>query len=219
MADRGLDPVRASFDAIAEGYASEFADELDRKPFDARLLADFAVAHPGATALDLGCGAAGHIGRALQDRGLSVTGVDFSPASIESARRLNPGMAFVVADIRALPNPDASVDVVSAFYCLIYGTDDDVVAALSEVRRVLRPGGEFLASVHGARDDRPRDEHFEEWHGIPIDTTMRYTTPALFATLVERAGLMVDELRARDPYEFEHPTRRIYVRAHVPGVA
>jgi hypothetical protein len=42
---------------------------------------------------------------------------------------------------------------------------------------------------------------------------MRYTTPATFATLAERAALRVDEVRLRDPYPFEHPTRRVYLRA------
>ena len=211
------DAIRRSFDSIAETYAREFAGELDRKPFDRELLTGFASSlTPGATALDLGTGAAGHIGRFLADRGFVVTGIDLSPGAIESARRLNPGMTFVVADVRSLPLADASVDAVVGFYCLIYGTDDDVVTALSEARRVLRPGGRLLVSVHGALDDRPRDETSTDFHGIPVDITMRYTTPATFASLAERAGLRIDELRARDPYEFELQSRRIYLLASKP---
>jgi SAM-dependent methyltransferase len=212
--DGGLEPVRRSFDAIAEAYAAEFRDELARKPFDRALLEAFAAGLPaGAPVLDLGCGAGGHVGRFVHDRGPSVTGVDFSAESIEIARRLNPGMSFIAADFRALPVADGSVDGIVAFYCLIYGGDDDILAALGECRRVLRPGGRLLAAVHGAIDDAVRTGHFDEFQGIPVDITMRETTPALFAGLAERAGLQVHELRARDPYPEEHATRRIYLTA------
>jgi ubiquinone/menaquinone biosynthesis C-methylase UbiE len=130
--------VRVSFDAIAEAYAQAFADELSRQPFDRERLDDLAAAtRPDGHVLDLGTGAGGHIGRYLADRGLNVTGVDFSARSIEIAQRLNPGMTFQVADIRSLPFADDSIAAIAAFYCLIYGTDDDVVAALRECRRVL----------------------------------------------------------------------------------
>jgi hypothetical protein len=59
-----VDDVGRSFDAIAEAYARAFADELERKPFDCELLIRFASTQPaGATVLDIGTGAAGHIGR------------------------------------------------------------------------------------------------------------------------------------------------------------
>ncbi len=212
------DSIRRSFDAAAETYAREFADELDRKPFDRELLAGFASnLPPGAGVLDVGTGAGGHIGRFLADRGLVVTGIDLSPGAIEVARRLNPTMSFVVADFRSLPVPEASVDAVVGFYCYIYGTDEDIIQALGEARRALRPGGRLLAAIHGALDDRPRIEAFADFNGIPVDITMRYTTPAAFATLVERAGLRIVELQARDPYEFEHQSRRLYLMAVVPA--
>jgi SAM-dependent methyltransferase len=207
---RGLETIRRSFDEMADAYAREFGAELDRKPFDRALLETFAAeVGDGRLVLDLGCGAAGHVGRFVADRGPRVTGVDFSAASIDLARRLNPAMAFVVADIRALPLPDASVAGITAFYCLIYGTDDDVVAALAEARRVLQPGGRLLAAVHGGEGT----QHFGEFLGIQIDVTLRHTTPDALALLARRAGLAVVEVVARDPYADELPTRRIYLRA------
>jgi SAM-dependent methyltransferase len=213
-----LESVRRSFDAIADAYAREFRDELSRKPLDRALLEAFAADLPvGAAVLDLGCGGGGQIGRFVHDRGPSVTGVDFSDASIESARRLNPGMSFVVADFRAMPFGDGSVDGIVAFHCLIYGGDKDVLGALRECRRVLRPGGRLLAAVHGTIDGGAREGHFDDFHGIAVDITMRETTPALFAGLAEAAGLRVEELRARDPYPEEHATRRIYLTASRPA--
>jgi SAM-dependent methyltransferase len=211
------DEIRRSFDAIADSYAAEFADELDRKPFDRELLVRFASnLSPGAAALDIGTGAGGHIGRFLADRGLAVTGMDLSSGAIEVARRLNPRMNFVVGDFRSMPLDDASFDTVVGFYCFIYRTDGDIVRGLSEVLRVLRPGGRLLAAVHGALDDRPGEAVFTDFLGAPVNITMRHTTPAKFAHLAERAGLRINELHAREPYEFEHKSRRIYLLASAP---
>ena len=206
-----LDAVRESFDAGAEAYARAFADELTRKPFDRHRLDELAAGtRRNGRILDLGTGAGGQIGRYLADRGCTATGVDFSARSIEIARRLNPGMTFQVADIRSLPFPDASMAAIAAFYCLIYGTDDDVLAALRECRRVLEPGGRLLASVHGGEGV----EHFDEFRGAPVDITMRHTSPEAFRALAKRAGMAVDDVVAREPYPDEHPTKRIYLRAH-----
>jgi SAM-dependent methyltransferase len=206
-----LDAVRESFDAAAEAYAHAFADELTRKPFDRDRLDDLvAETRPGGRVLDLGTGAGGHIGRYLADRGLSVTGVDFSDRSIQIARRLNPSMTFQEADIRSLPFADDSIAAITAFYCLIYGTDDDVLAALRECSRVLEPGGRLLASVHGGEGV----EHFADFRGVPVDISMRHTSPRALRALAERAGLAVDDVVAREPYPDEHPTKRIYLRAH-----
>jgi SAM-dependent methyltransferase len=206
-----LDAVRQSFDAMAEAYARAFADELSRKPFDRARLDELAAAtRPDGRVLDLGTGAGGQIGRYLADQGFNVTGVDFSDRSIEIARRLNPGMTFEVADIRSLPFADDSIAAISAFYCLIYGTDDDVLAALRECRRVLEPGGRLLASVHGGEGV----QHFDDFRGVPVDISMRHTSPEALRALAERAGLTVDGVAARGPYPDEHATLRIYLTAH-----
>ncbi|HYU51023.1 MAG TPA: class I SAM-dependent methyltransferase [Candidatus Limnocylindria bacterium] len=206
-----LDAVRQSFDAMAEAYARAFADELSRKPFDRDRLDELAAAtRPDGRVLDLGTGAGGQIGRYLADQGFNVTGVDFSDRSIEIARRLNPGMTFEVADIRSLPFADDSIAAISAFYCLIYGTDDDVLAALRECRRVLEPGGRLLASVHGGEGVK----HFDDFRGVPVDISMRHTSPEALRALAERAGLTVDDVAARGPYPDEHATLRIYLTAH-----
>lgn len=55
---------------------------------------------PGASALDLACGAGRH-SRALASHGLTVSGCDLSPNSIEEARKnSDPGLTFFVHDMR-----------------------------------------------------------------------------------------------------------------------
>jgi trans-aconitate methyltransferase len=79
------DPVRAGYDAVAETYGEQFADELDFKPLERGLLHAFCeLAPPGAIA-DIGCGP-GHITRFLAERRDDVLGVDLSPAMVAVAR-------------------------------------------------------------------------------------------------------------------------------------
>src|SRR5439155_4048533 len=93
------DPVRASFDRIAEQYAADFADELTRKPYDTALLRDVARRCRGGPVLDVGCGPAAHVGRFVAELGPRVIGVDLAPRSLTVARRLNdPTLALVAVD-------------------------------------------------------------------------------------------------------------------------
>lgn len=101
----------------------------------------------GARVLDVGCGS-GLLARKLLDAGFSVHGVDASPAMIELARGYAPGADFEVVRLPtglaagidgALPEADA---VVSTGHVLNYlNTLAEVVQALGELARALRPGG------------------------------------------------------------------------------
>ena len=90
--------------------------------------------------LDLGCGPA-HVAAYLRDRGVDAFGVDLSSAMGVVARRLQPGLSFAVADMRALPLRDDAVAGVAAFYSLIHLPRADVPRALTELRRVVGPAG------------------------------------------------------------------------------
>ena len=115
-----IDPVRASFDRIAEQYAADFADELSRKPWDAERLRRFAASCRPGPVLDVGCGAAGHVGRFLLELGLEpVVGLDFSERSVLHASRLHPTLRFVAGDVHELPVADGACAGIVAFYSLI----------------------------------------------------------------------------------------------------
>jgi len=81
-----------------------------------------------------------------------VVGVDYSGSAVKLARRLNAGVAglsYVEGDAESLPFEDESFDVVinvESSHC--YANMD---AFLSEVRRVLKPGGRFgWVDIRGA---------------------------------------------------------------------
>lgn len=92
------------------------------------------------TVLDVGCGD-GQISRALASRGAAVTGIDPTERNLEVARERAGGPVYVKAGADELPFDDASFDAVVA--CLVFEHIDDVDAAIAEVARVLRPGGQF----------------------------------------------------------------------------
>jgi ubiquinone/menaquinone biosynthesis C-methylase UbiE len=102
-----------------------------------------AAAGPGAVVLDVGTGP-GRLPQALAGLrpDLSLHGADLSPAMVELARRAGPGIAFEVADVAALPWPDANVDLIVS--TLSAHEWPDPSAAAAELARVLRPGGRLL---------------------------------------------------------------------------
>jgi SAM-dependent methyltransferase len=200
--------IRAVYDAVAQEYAAAFADELDAKPFDRELLAEFAAACPGRI-YDVGCGAAGHVTRFLADRGADVTGIDVSSASIDIASAREPALRFEVADMCQLPCGDGALGGLVAFYSVIHLPREQVPVALAEFRRVLRPGGVLLVSMHGGTGEIQSDG----WFGRPVSVRATlWALPDLMAA-IEAAGFVVRRHYDREPYAAEHPTRRLYVWA------
>ncbi|MFD9611744.1 class I SAM-dependent methyltransferase [Streptomyces sp. NPDC059083] len=68
----------------------------------------------------------------------------------EAARRAPVPVTVVPGTAEALPGPDGAFD--AAVASLVLCTVRDVPAALAELRRVLRPGGELRFFEHGAAD-------------------------------------------------------------------
>ncbi|GAB3591502.1 class I SAM-dependent methyltransferase [Angustibacter peucedani] len=141
-ADRPTD-----YDGFAEAYAAQNETGLFNAYYDRpemlRLVGDVA----GQRVLDAGCGS-GPLTAALRDAGAVVTGVDISSAMVELARRrLGEDADLHVADLDApLPFEDDTFDVVVASLVLHYL--EDWTTALSELHRVLRPGGRLVLSVN-----------------------------------------------------------------------
>jgi len=102
-----------------------------------------------ARVLDVGCGA-GRTTTVLLERGYDVAAGDILPAMVERARLNCPAARIEVLDAAALPFPTASFDaVLFSFNGLDYLYPfAQRLKALSEIHRVLRPGGAFVYSSH-----------------------------------------------------------------------
>jgi ubiquinone/menaquinone biosynthesis C-methylase UbiE len=85
-----------------------------------------------------------------------LTGIEFSPAMLELARRqadrLGRAVDLRLGDAQALELPDASFDTVVCTLSLCAIPDDQ--QAIAEMRRVLRPGGRLLLLDHVAGQPR-----------------------------------------------------------------
>jgi demethylmenaquinone methyltransferase/2-methoxy-6-polyprenyl-1,4-benzoquinol methylase/phosphoethanolamine N-methyltransferase len=128
-------------------------DLLSRLPFLRALratLVELAAPAPGEEVLDVGCGT-GVLALLLESRagGGRVHGIDASREMIavarEKATRARRDVDFRVAAVEALPFADASFDLVTASLMLHHLPDDAKRRGLTEVRRVLRLGGRFVA--------------------------------------------------------------------------
>lgn len=93
------------------------------------------------SAVDIGCGE-GRFCRMLAERGIETTGIDPTAALINAAQARHPGGDYRVAAAEALPFADASFDLAISYNSLI--DIADIAAAITEMARVLRPGGTLL---------------------------------------------------------------------------
>jgi glycine/sarcosine N-methyltransferase len=150
------DLVRDFYEDLADEYHLMFADWRQEIPRQGEALDRLIRREAGpaaASVLDCACGI-GTQAIGLAKRGYRVHASDFSAAAVERARReaavLGATLSFGIADFRAL---DASIsevfDVViccdnALSHCL---AEPDLPAAVTQMRRRLKPDGLLLASI------------------------------------------------------------------------
>jgi len=143
----------AQYDEFSSGYAGHAEQNPVQRLYDRPAVLAMAGDVRGRSVLDVGC-AAGHLTAALAERGADVLGLDASGELVAAARaRFGAVARFERADItQPLDVASASIDLVTASLVLHYV--EDWAPVLGEFRRVLRPGGAVVASIH----------HPEDWH-------------------------------------------------------
>jgi demethylmenaquinone methyltransferase / 2-methoxy-6-polyprenyl-1,4-benzoquinol methylase len=129
--------VRTMFDRIAPVYDvmnRTMTAGLDRRW---RRITAEAVVCDGDDVLDACCGT-GDLALACARAGGKPTGLDFSEAMLERARRKDPSIEWIRGDLLALPFADASFDAATVGFGV--RNVEDIERAFVELRRVLRPG-------------------------------------------------------------------------------
>jgi SAM-dependent methyltransferase len=127
-----------TWDAQAYAQNGAFVHEL------ADGVLEWLAAKPGERILDLGCGD-GQLTKRAAASGAVVQGVDASTEMVAAAR--SRGLAAEQGSAEALPFADASFDAVFSNAALHWVRDQN--AMMGEVRRVLKPGGRFVAEMGG----------------------------------------------------------------------
>ena len=130
--------VREMFDRISPVYDvmnCVMTAGMDRRW---RRLAAQAVVRPGDRVLDACCGT-GDLALAAAGGGGSVTGLDFSEAMLERARRKSAAVEWVRGDLLSLPFADGTFNAATIGFGI--RNADDLTAGLKELARVLGPGG------------------------------------------------------------------------------
>lgn len=206
--------LQSSYDRVAERYAEEYFAELERKPYDRGMLDEFAESvRDQGKVCEIGCGP-GQVARYLKDRGVDIHGVDLSEEMVRNASRLNPDISFEQGNMLALRASDNSLAGIVSFYAVIHLQRADVTEALAEMNRVLQPGGHLLISFHEGEGELHRDE----WYGQPVSIDVTLMNGEEMTDYLEAAGFEVDLIVKRQPYDFEYPTRRVYVQASKAGL-
>ena len=187
----------------AEAYESLFVPALFAQ-WTAPMI-DIAGIARGQQVLDVACGT-GVLARAAADRvgaAGGVVGVDLNPAMLAVAARQRPDLEWREADVADLPFADGRFDAVLCQSALFFFPD--VLAALREMARVLRPGGVLAVQTYAALPDQPGFGDLETIvarHAPPeamrlVDTYWSQgDLPTLRANL-EEVGLTVVEARTK----------------------
>ncbi len=177
----------------------------------------------GETVLDLGSGggidcflAADRVGEAG-----CVIGIDMTHAMVDLARqnaqKLDAqNVVFKLGKIEAIPQSDATVDLVISNCVIALSPDKDRV--FDEIHRILKPGGRFVVSDMVVTDELPEDVRSSaaEWVACVggADLLSRYLSR------IERSGFMKVEILSDVPMrprsdgnDWEQSVRSVTVRA------
>lgn len=142
MPDDYVAQTIAAYDAGPDKYVAATDDMLMERELDtfSGMLPDIS-----SPVLDAGC-AYGKDSTVLSLKGLQVVGIDMSAELLKRAKQASPDVEYLQMDVRRLEFPDATFSGVWCNAVLPYLSDQDVLRALQEIRRVLKPNGVICVS-------------------------------------------------------------------------
>src|SRR3984893_5709450 len=187
--------VNAHFDSTASYWDGVYSgDSLQGIIYQDRQMAvleyiDAADVPAGGAVLEIGCGA-GHLTMQLADRGLRVDAIDASAAMVDTtsaradAHGVRDRVSVKVADVHQLPYDSGHVGLVLAVGVIPWLHSP--AAAVAEMARVLRPGGQLVLTA----DNAARLSSFTDPRGVLALTPLR----RVYHTLRNRPGEAVSHL-------------------------
>jgi ubiquinone/menaquinone biosynthesis C-methylase UbiE len=148
MSGTKTEKIRMHYDTVADTYDHHY-DHHRGKKYHTHLSNHLMKALPeGGNLLDIGCGTGLFVEKYIQ-RGGQGTGLDLSGKMVAKARRRCPDCEFIVGTGENLPFEDCSFNAVSSV--LVFSYVRNPAAMLSEVYRVLEPGGSVALCTLGKK--------------------------------------------------------------------
>jgi ubiquinone/menaquinone biosynthesis C-methylase UbiE len=177
--------LRLEFNEWAKAGRGE-SMERGHRPVGEQAIAKLNVQHQ-ARVLDVGCGSgwASRIFAAQADQG-SVIGIDISDEMIRVARESSqafPNLEFKLASAESLPFENEAFTHAFSMESLYYYAD--MIKALREIHRVLKPGGTFINVVDLYRENEPSHQWIAQL-AVPV----QLLSVAQYRQLFEEAGFV-----------------------------
>ena len=129
------------------------------------------LANSPSRALDVATGT-GDLAIALQQRGAKVVGIDFSEKMLEIARGKAPGIEFRAGNALALDFPDDEFDAATVGFGA--RNFDDLDKGLSEMARVVKPGGRVVVLEITNPQKPPLSTFFHFWFDSVVPLIGRF---------------------------------------------
>lgn len=199
-------------DCIWKHYQNQARNTFDLSYPRLRFLAE--RCSPGTRVLNIGMGS-GYLEKLLYDRDVEVCSLDPCGESIRRLQvELNMGQQFKKGYSNDIPFDSGYFDKVIMTEVLEHLQDDVLHATLDEVRRVLKPGGEFVGTVP-YREDLKANEvicphcklQFHRWgHHQSFDV-------ASLRALFEKHGFRVKRIYPRSFPDFRRPGFKFFLKA------
>jgi len=197
-----FNPPDSFFQNACRPEGEDGALMLDKMNVGHLKLAEWGFAHlqikDDADILDIGCGGGANlkVHLAKSSRG-TVTGIDYSPVSVEKSRQynledVNSGRCRVIeGNVAGLPFEDNSFDIITAFETVYFWPD--IERSLAQVYRVLRRGGTFMI----CNEDGGETDKGEKW--TKIIKGMTIYKPERLRRLLTEAGFTNIEVDTKYP--------------------
>jgi ubiquinone/menaquinone biosynthesis C-methylase UbiE len=173
--------VQAAFARQARGFARS---PLQTDPRRLRRLIEFIGPRPGERLLDVACGP-GIVASALEAEGMLAFGIDLTLEMIREA--VTRKGRYVRGEVSRLPFRDATFD--AAVCRNSFHHFDRPSEVMSEMGRVLRPGGRVVVEDMRAPDDLAQRAYQATIERLRDDSHTRTLTSGEFMELARAAGL------------------------------
>lgn len=162
-----------------------------------------------AQVIDIGCGP-GRDAKVFQERGLKVTGVDFSPKMIAMATSIVPQADFHVMDIEKLNFPDNTFDGAWASASFLHLPKKNLAKVFNTIHSFLKPNGILYLSIKkGMGETLAHDKRYGNQQKF-----WSFFKEQEIDTLLKEARFHVMEMECTNPtsiYE-THPIIRVFCR-------